>query len=93
MTTNSFIHLDYPRSHPGADRLERTVDAAGRVATRVRKNLSASRGLAAVLLAAMAATLLVVTDQLGEHREESLLQGPGVEGGHQHHQGTLPGHL
>jgi hypothetical protein len=64
MTTNSFIHLDYPRSHPGADRLERTVAAAGRVATRLRKNLSASRGLAAVLLAAMAATLLVVTDQL-----------------------------
>jgi hypothetical protein len=64
MTTNSFIHLDYPRSHPGADRLERTVDAAGRVVTRVRKNLSASRGLSAVLLAAMAATLLVVTDQL-----------------------------
>jgi hypothetical protein len=64
MTTNSFIHLDYPRSHPGADRLERTVEAAGRVAVRMRKNLSASRGLAAMLLAAMVATLLVVTDQL-----------------------------
>ncbi|EYC49829.1 hypothetical protein AZ34_01240 [Hylemonella gracilis str. Niagara R] len=63
MTTNSFIHLDYPRSHPGADRLERTVEVAGRLVTRVRKNLSASRGLAAVLLAAMVATLLVVMDQ------------------------------
>ncbi|EGI75776.1 hypothetical protein [Hylemonella gracilis] len=64
MTTNSFIHLDYPRSHPGAERLERTVEAAGHLATRLRKNLSASRGLAVVLLAAMVATLLVVTDQL-----------------------------
>lgn len=64
MTTNSFIHLDYPSSHPGADRLERTVEAAGRVAGRLRKNLSASRGLAVVLLAAVVATLLVATDQL-----------------------------
>lgn len=64
MTTNSFIHLDYPRSHPGADRLERTVEAAGQVVARLRKNLSASRGLGVVLLAAMVATLLLVTDQL-----------------------------
>jgi hypothetical protein len=40
------------------------VEAAGRLTTRLRKNLSASRGLAAMLLAAMVATLLVVTDQL-----------------------------
>lgn len=64
MTTNSFIHLDYPSSHPGADRLERTVEAAGRVTRRLRKNLSASRGLAAVLLAAVVATLFVATDRL-----------------------------
>ncbi len=63
-TTTSFIHLDYSRSHPGADRIERTVDAAGRMVLRMRKGFSASRGLAGVLLAAMVATLLVVTDQL-----------------------------
>lgn len=66
MTTNSFIHLDYSSNHPGADRIERTVEVAGRAVARLRKGFSASRGLAGVLLAAMVATLLVVTDQLVE---------------------------
>jgi hypothetical protein len=60
MTTNSFIHLDYPSSHPGAERLERMAQAARRVV----KKMSVSRGLAALLLVAVAATLFLVTDLL-----------------------------
>lgn len=59
---NSFVHLEYPSSHPGVERFERVADAAG----SLRKGFTATRGLAGVLLAAMVATLVVVADQLME---------------------------
>lgn len=57
---NSFVHLEYSGSHPGVERFERFVSAAG----TLRKGFTATRGLAGVLLAAMVATLVVVADQL-----------------------------
>jgi hypothetical protein len=58
----SFVHLDYPASHPGVDRFESAMSAAGQLG----KKLDNGKGLAGVLLAAMAASLLVVADQLIE---------------------------
>lgn len=55
--STSFIRVEYPSNHPGVQRFERVLGA-------VRKNFTASRSLAGVLLAAMAATLLVAADQL-----------------------------
>ncbi|GAB3499807.1 hypothetical protein GCM10027399_25210 [Curvibacter fontanus] len=57
---NSFVHLEYSNSHPGVERFERVVNAAG----ILRSGFTATRGLAGVLLAAMVATLVVVADQL-----------------------------
>lgn len=58
--TNSFVHLEYSSSHPGVERFERVISAAG----KLRRTMNPTRGLAAVLLAAMVATLVVVADQL-----------------------------
>ncbi len=58
----SFVHLDYPASHPGVERFESAMSAAGQFG----KKLDNGKGLAGVLLAAMAASLLVVADQLIE---------------------------
>ncbi len=57
---NSFIHLDYSTTHTGVDRFERAISAAD----SLRKGLNPTRSLAALLLAAMVATLVVVADQL-----------------------------
>ena len=56
----SFVHIEYPRTHPGVERFESAVAAAG----QLRKGFDGTKGLAAVLLAAMASALLVVADQL-----------------------------
>ena len=50
--TNSFVHLEYSSSHPGVERFERVISAAG----KLRRSMNPTRGLAAVLLAAMVAT-------------------------------------
>lgn len=59
---SSFVHLEYPKSHPGVERFETAMTAAGRLS----KRLDNGKGLAGVLLAAMMAALLVVADQLIE---------------------------
>ena len=56
----SFVHIEYPTSHPGVERFE---SAAAKVA-EFRKGFDGTRGLAAVLLAAMVSALVVVADQL-----------------------------
>ncbi|MEA3393916.1 MAG: hypothetical protein U9R55_04735 [Pseudomonadota bacterium] len=56
----SFVHVEYPSSHPGVARLENAVAAAG----KMRKGFDTTKGLAAMLLAAMVAALVVVADQL-----------------------------
>jgi len=56
----NFVHIDYPSRHPGVERFENAMAAAG----KLRKGFDSTRGLAAMLLAAMVAALVVVADQL-----------------------------
>lgn len=56
----NFVHVEYPSHHPGVDRFENVVAAAG----QMRKGFDSTKGLAAMLLAAMVAALVVVADQL-----------------------------
>ena len=56
----SFVHLNYSNEHPGVQRAEAIADAAG----RVRRSFDSTKGLAAMLLAALVAALIVVADQL-----------------------------
>ncbi|CAN7165610.1 hypothetical protein LJR084_000267 [Variovorax sp. LjRoot84] len=56
----SFVHVDQPATHPGVARAEAVIDHI-RVA---RRSFDGARGLAALLLAAIVASLLVVADKL-----------------------------
>lgn len=56
----SFVHVEYPTRHPGVARLENAVAAAG----RLRKSFDSTKGLTAMLLAAVVAALVVAADQL-----------------------------
>jgi hypothetical protein len=56
----NFVHVEYPSHHPGVDRFENAVAAAG----QMRKRFDSTKGLAVMLLAAMVAALVVVADQL-----------------------------
>jgi hypothetical protein len=56
----SFVHPHFATHHTGADRLESTLAAIGSGA----KNLNSSRGLTAMLLAAMVSAVLVVANQV-----------------------------
>jgi hypothetical protein len=60
----SFIHLNYATEHPGVARAEAVANAAGDVGRSIVKNFDATRGLAAMLLAAFVAALVVVADLL-----------------------------
>ena len=56
----SFVHLTYANEHPGVQRAVAIADAAG----RFRQTFDSTKGLAAMLLAALVAALMVVADQL-----------------------------
>ena len=56
----SFVHVQFPKSHGGVERVERAVEAAG----NLRRGWTLSRGIAGMLLAAVVSALLVVADQL-----------------------------
>ena len=56
----SFVHTETPESHPGVERFEAALAAAG----QIRRNFDGSRSLAALMLAAMVSALVVVADQL-----------------------------
>ena len=56
----SFVHIHYPQEHPGVARAEAVIAAAG----RLRQGFDGTRGIAALVLAAVVAALLVVADQL-----------------------------
>jgi hypothetical protein len=62
MNMTSFVHIEYPTSHPGVERFEAAMAMAG----KLRKGVDGTKGLAAVLLAAMASALVVVADQMVE---------------------------
>ncbi|OOG53443.1 hypothetical protein [Polaromonas sp. C04] len=56
----SFVHTAYPAQHPGVARVESTI----RAARQFRKGFDSTKGLAAMLLAAVVAALLVVANQM-----------------------------
>jgi hypothetical protein len=56
----SFVHVEYPTEHPGVARAEAVVAAA----QDFRRGFDTTKGLAAMLLAAVASALLVVADQV-----------------------------
>ena len=56
----SFVHTAYPAQHPGVARIESTV----RTAQKLRKGFDSTKGLAAMLLAAVVAALLVAANQM-----------------------------
>lgn len=56
----SFVHVQFPKTHGGVERVERAVEAAG----EMRRGWTLSRGIAGMLLAAVVSTLLLVADQL-----------------------------
>jgi hypothetical protein len=61
-TMTSFVHTEYPTSHPGVTRFE-SAFATLKVASQ---SLTGSRGLATLLLAAMVSALLVVANEVIE---------------------------
>ncbi len=56
----SFINVNYPAQHQGANRVESAIDAA----QHIGKSFSGTRGLATLLLSAVAAAVMVVADQV-----------------------------
>ena len=56
----SFINPSYAKEHPGVKRAEAIAQAAG----TFRRSFDSTKGLAAMLLAALVAALMVVADQL-----------------------------
>ena len=57
---SSFIHIDQPVEHPGVARASAAFDYM----RDARQSFNGSRGLAAMLLAAMVSALLVVADRV-----------------------------
>lgn len=58
----SFVHVHYPAEHPGVARAESVIAAA----RQMRRQFDGTRGLAAVLLAAVVSALVVAADRLVE---------------------------
>jgi hypothetical protein len=56
----SFIHVDKPATHPGIVRAEAAIEQV----RAARRGFDGARGLAALLLAAIVSSLLVVADRL-----------------------------
>lgn len=56
----SFVHTDYPTQHAGVARFEAAFESA----RALRQDFNGTKGLAAMLLAAVVAALLVVADQM-----------------------------
>ncbi|MES2361319.1 MAG: hypothetical protein V4646_05915 [Pseudomonadota bacterium] len=56
----SFVHLDYSNQHPGVARVESAIGAA----QQLRRGFSGTRGLATLLLSAIAAAVMVVAYQV-----------------------------
>lgn len=56
----SFVNIKHSMQHPGVARLESAIDAA----KQLRRGFSGTRGLAALLLSAIAAAVMVVAYQV-----------------------------
>lgn len=62
----SFIHVEKPATHPGIVRAEAAIDRV----RAARRGFDGARGLAALLLAAIVSSLLVVADKLVSTTDE-----------------------
>ena len=62
----SFVHVDTPATHPGVVRAEAVIERV----RGARRGFDGARGLAALLLAAIVSSLLVVADRLMSTSEE-----------------------
>ena len=62
----SFVHVDTPATHPGVVRAEAVIERV----RSARRGFDGARGLAALLLAAIVSSLLVVADRLMSTSEE-----------------------
>ncbi len=56
----SFVHTDFPRSHPGVARAEAAIEAV----TDIGRNFDSAKTLATLLSAAVVAALVVVADRV-----------------------------
>ena len=65
----SFVHIEYSNQHPGVARIESAIDAA----QQLQQGFSGTRGLAGLLLAAIAAAVMVVAYQVMESVAEGHL--------------------
>jgi hypothetical protein len=68
-TMTSFIHIDIPTRHAGAERLE----AAAQAAQHLRSQATGARGLATLLLSAVAAAVMVAAYQVMDSVAEGQL--------------------
>jgi hypothetical protein len=59
-TMTSFVHLEYSNQHPGVARVESAIASA----QHIKRNFSGTRGLAILLLSAIAAAVMVVAYQV-----------------------------
>ena len=60
----SFVHLEYSNQHPGVARVEAAITSAASSAQHIKRSFSGTRGLAALLLSAIAAAVMVVAYQV-----------------------------
>ena len=65
----SFVHLEYSTKHPGVARVESAIEAA----QHLRQGFSSTRGLATLLLSAIAAAVMVVAYQVMDSMAEGHL--------------------
>ena len=65
----SFVHLEYSNQHPGVERLESVIASA----QQIKRNFSGTRGLATLLLSAIAAAVMVVAYQVMDSMAEGHL--------------------
>jgi hypothetical protein len=65
----SFVHLEYSNQHPGVARVEAAIASA----QQIKRSFSGTRGLATLLLSAMAAAVMVVAYQVMDSMAEGHL--------------------
>lgn len=65
----SFVHLEYSTKHPGVARVESAIDAA----KHLQQGFSGTRGLAKLLLSAIAAAVMVAAYQVMDSLAEGHL--------------------
>ena len=65
----SFVHLEYSNQHPGVERVASVLATA----QQIKRNFSGTRGLATLLLSAIAAAVMVVAYQVMDSMAEGHL--------------------